>query len=437
MPCSPNVGAADLNAGIVDHSRRMWYDGLRVRRARSTDHPFSAAGRSSYPRYFFDMIRRHEAPNENCSDRALADRSGAAGSCADDSRRQRVVSTVNRWEAEGGARTPEALRPAPIPAEENAAVLYQQIFARLETLPSGVSAAILNPRDTAEQHAALAAVPASVFADALHAARREQCVWDTALYDRGLDAPLEYLTHARTLTHILVADMQRQAAQEDHAAAMVRLEAVMGLADHVTADSVLLAHIFSDAIEQIGMDRFIEAYQDQIDLPTEARGHFERRSASARIRDTLLVEGTFAKHWIIDRGNTPMPELFHKREAQEMLLLILEILEDIEKPWLEQRVEARMGDVPLWAFSLSLVLRSYDRFIARSLQVERQRLSLLAAIDLRQYRAVHGEYPHPDAWEMPIDPLTGRPIGYKRTDDGFTITAPAVDSMPAIQWQWP
>ena len=61
------------------------------------------------------------------------------------------------------------------------------------------------------------------------------------------------------------------------------------------------------------------------------------------------------------------------------------------------------------------------------------------ALQLRDYRAKHGEYPDPRTFEVPIDVLTGEPIVYLRRADGFTlrvIRAGLSGQNDEHEWEW-
>jgi hypothetical protein len=59
------------------------------------------------------------------------------------------------------------------------------------------------------------------------------------------------------------------------------------------------------------------------------------------------------------------------------------------------------------------------------------------AIQLRQYRATHGQYPETlseQTLPAPINPATGQPVTYQRNPEGFTITGSAKTN--PIVWTW-
>ena len=76
-------------------------------------------------------------------------------------------------------------------------------------------------------------------------------------------------------------------------------------------------------------------------------------------------------------------------------------------------------------------LSSAMKSIQRS---RRNELAAQTAVALRRYRDEHGSYP--DTWDMPIDPLSGQPMLYRRTDAGFEITGSLDEDDYPLHWQW-
>jgi hypothetical protein len=345
-------------------------------------------------------------------------------------------ATMRRWEAAGGVRTLAQLEPPDIPDEENAAVLYAQIFEIIENLPAHITSPFGETSDTDELYAALAAMPDELFALATEAGRRERCKWDSKLYEDGFIALMPHLANARTLVRILATDIQWQAARGDDEAAIERLEAIMRIAQHAESDPILISYLVAGAIEVLAMDRFWKAYRERASFPPNVRQQFERRPVRERVRTMLLGEGTIAAEFMEDPGASVLPLFLRRREAHLHRRIILDILDELDKPWHEQNIIAIEEDVPFWAVGLEMIMPTYSRAVFGMLRDERQRLAMQASIDIRAYRDEHGVLPVPAEWPMPNDPVTGERIVYELDVDGFVISVPADWNDPGLYWDW-
>ena len=94
---------------------------------------------------------------------------------------------------------------------------------------------------------------------------------------------------------------------------------------------------------------------------------------------------------------------------------------------------------------LALVELAYDSIASREDRAETRKLLAGTALALRRYRLRHGSYPatlaalssaEPPA--SPIDPFTGRPLGFRRQGAGFVLRSAGVEPADrSLRWEIP
>lgn len=94
---------------------------------------------------------------------------------------------------------------------------------------------------------------------------------------------------------------------------------------------------------------------------------------------------------------------------------------------------------------LALVELAYDTIASRADRAETRKLLAGTALALRRYRLRHGSYPatlaalssaEPPA--SPIDPFTGRPLGFRRQGAGFVLRSAGVEPADrSLRWEIP
>jgi hypothetical protein len=340
------------------------------------------------------------------------------------------------WEAAGGPRTLGELRPPPIPDDENAALHYTRAFRILEQMPEDAIQALWETDDATEIDQRLDAIPAELFEAILAATQLEACNWRTELYETGFYAPLPNLASMRSLNEILTADMLRRVRAGDDAGAVERLRAAMRMADHVRVDPVFISFLVGHVIEQRAIERWQRGYAEGGSIPREARPIFDRDDTTEQLRFVLFGEGVMVSESILTNPMIRVPGFLRQQEAGLYLSLMLDAINEIEKPFPEQDWDSIHERPPAWALNVREFLPSLSALSLRAAARDRLFVTMRASIALHEYRDEHGEYPDPDEWTMPIDPMTGDQLDYERTEDGITISAPAVNNQPGIRWKW-
>jgi len=150
----------------------------------------------------------------------------------------------------------------------------------------------------------------------------------------------------------------------------------------------------------------------------------------------MLTEGTMALDWIQNDLDPSDGVTTRQQELSFFVSAQLRVLEELPKPHY-QRDWTFIAE--MWAgprYQSGVLFPPLQTAIENLERVRRIELTAENAIKLRHYRDLHGEYPNPAEWDMPIDPLSGGPMIYRRTATGFEITGSLPDDEHPLAWQW-
>jgi len=361
---------------------------------------------------------------------------------------QRDLETAyEAWLTAGGPSSLAAATPTPVPDEENAALIFDQVFGYF--------------RGEWDEMREIRTIFDDALQGEIDAARIQELLME-------MDEPLRLVETGAGLSRCrwnLAGTVGPEALPGLHGPiAIVQLLCLRALLEWQHADldsaerSLAIALVLSERIAQPtgSVVRLIQAELDGIVLRTveviyRDRGMpsanllslIERRDYRADIAYRIMVDGLVSIGFhqaAVDRVNVfeddVSPGAINRRiwpgwatTRAEMLNSFRTVGERLsQQP--HQRSEAITADPPdlsQWFISFDLHAE-YDAAVS---YLEAMRAVALAAFQLRE------EYGHayPNEWVAPIHPETGEPMDYRRTEDGFVIEGSDIYDWP-VRWEW-
>jgi hypothetical protein len=355
-----------------------------------------------------------------------------------------AVSSTNRelhaalaqWQAVGGKLTLAELNESPIPEEDNAAVVYARAFVLLKNMPDEDADAIGSPSEATDLQSVVAKYREAIEL-ANTAARMPNCCWD-ADYRMGIDATLPHLNQCRRLAKLLNAEAAVSTRQGDSKRAQLALESGLSLSQRLANESTVVGLLVHQAVDAIMLDALeVDFRATELPNPDSMLQCLKRRNYYDSLKQALYGDGAIsidAFDRALSQSNWLTLTVTGRLRKDETYFLqrLTQSVNTTSKPFHEIKGELE-DPVPPWAVVSASWIPSLPR--ARSaVEHSRARIELArTAIELRKYRAAHGSYPQ--AWEMPIDPFTGRPMGYLR-NGGILIWSDGSGPGDQIEWRW-
>ncbi|HRP62427.1 MAG TPA: hypothetical protein PK400_03960 [Phycisphaerales bacterium] len=386
---------------------------------------------------------------------------------------------MDAWVAAGLAPSLQDLRPAPLPADENAATVYEQAFAILGQLsveerstlgdPTGEYARY-DPRyqggadlnEDAHRAAAAALNRATIekLAPALdlvkQAAAMPQCLWNNTMYDEGMDALMPWIAYGHLLSFALRDRAAHRASEGRLDEAASDLATAVMLANHIGSDptpiSQLVRWSIIEAVLASMETLFRHANHDvpegpladlirQLDLQPDLIRAIEANAlmglSSINRPNVELIEANG-----IAPNVTPalLVRLWWYRDLDRAYVLDAnrELIEWLSAPAHNRAGEPIATETPEHAILGSHFVMESWQIQKLNLRLEQSRLLAVLAMELRAHRRAHGEYPDPETWTTPLDPVTKAPLHYERTETGFRLFA-GRDIDPGHlrrMWEW-
>lgn len=355
------------------------------------------------------------------------------------------VSSTNRelqtaladWQAVGGKLTLAELNEPPIPDEDNAAVIYRKAFSLLQNMPDEDADAIGLPSEATDLQSVVAKYGKAIEL-ANTAARMPSCRWD-ADYRMGIDAKLPHLNQCRRLAKLLNAEAAVSARQGDSERAQRAVESGLALSQRLAGEQTVVGLLVHQAVDAIMLSALEEYFRDaELPNPDSMLQCLKRRNYHDSLKQALYGDGAIFIDGL-DRALAhsnwlTLPTVTGRLKKDETYFLqgLTHSIRVASKPFHEIKGELE-SPLPPWAVVsqswLPSVVKARTTVESSSARIELAR----TAIELRKYRAAHESYPQ--RWEMPIDPFTGRPMGYLR-NDGILIWSEGSGDCGHVEWRW-
>ena len=319
-------------------------------------------------------------------------------------------TAMNDWKTLGGLADPP--KPPPVARKDNAAVLYQRAFAMLRPRPGEVE---LPPLADAARIAAGIDEQAEVVAVAREAAARPHCAWEK-------DAPNG--VDVTRLAGAIAVEAAARANGGDAVAALEDVEVLRGLARHLRADPRIELFIYSLLVENTALDTLLLVFRDR-DLPIEhAPGLLSHEDYRELAHQALARHGAVGLKRIDEQE---YPQDWIMQDKTGFLRWMSDELRALRRPYTKSELPGVSGEKPRWA---SLLTIYPDREFIFATEARARLFGV--AVDLRAWKAKHGEYPA--TWPMPADPFSGKPLRYNRRDDeGFVLSS---EAGVVTNWVW-
>ena len=231
------------------------------------------------------------------------------------------------------------------------------------------------------------------------------------------------------LASALAAEAVRRAEAGDIPGTLQDIEAIGALARHLRAKPDIELFTYSLLADNTVFDTVGVLFRDRafpMDDHAKIVAHDDYRLLA---RPSLLRYG--------DRGmvyfDTQYPEKWFAEDKADFARTMAAHLRALRRPYLDNPFSAKRGQ-PRWASYLSTRYSILmDPMIIYTTEA-RSRL-LRVAMDLRAWHAEHGNEhgEYPTAWTMPTDPLSGKPLEYRRAADGFYLWS-RLDPSVSLQW---
>lgn len=198
----------------------------------------------------------------------------------------------------------------------------------------------------------------------------------------------------------------------------------------------MLGLLVAISIDARAMEGFDTVYSDK-ELPTEHQLEIFKGQlvTDSMIRRVIINEGTMHLQTLREHYDRLPLRIGYHKDVQALLEWELELVKAFDNSsGGSKSLEFELPQVPSDATISKILIPDWNSFLSVIDRARRGELAVETVIELRQYRAEHDEYP--ESWDMPIDPLSGKPMIYRRTDDGFEIMGSLADDDHPLVWRW-
>ena len=401
-----------------------------------------------------------------------------------------VAVQLAQIRAAGEPTTLAEIAPKPVPDDQNAAVLYQQVFqihsrgignaAELVGFSGLGNGAAVNkyldsPEDPAAQHAAWALLREPEAQRRLELLRqaslRPDCVFPRDWDER---AAVALLTRFREAGYWAAGQAQMLASQGHPDAALEWVLVDLRMARHAAMSQLgLIGELTAQVIEAAAL-RAAEAVLSKSSPSPTALTRALRVEAQidpyASVR-AGLVEGRARGAWAFRQGgimasvvlevDEPMPgsaaavaldcagavmtPVLRRDEVTYLRMMATEIaaagmpLRDVQgPPWLTGQQEMEDA-LPRWSPAARWMVPLFFQIGVRRDWTAARLRQFQIALELKLYRGQHGSYPgsleelgkdigHP----LPTDPFSGQQSAYQRNGEGFTLNSRDLEAIPEM-----
>ncbi|MEX0885944.1 MAG: hypothetical protein WD009_05850 [Phycisphaeraceae bacterium] len=262
------------------------------------------------------------------------------------------------------------------------------------------------------------------------------------------EAQMAYRLHAlglgRAFARVLDGAARTQAAEGDATAAAATLRAMIALGERVGADATLAAHQARLRIDEITLDALHAIHADPgFDILAALRADLEAVDHAGAFADMLRGEARLMFAWMRQQQDVLITRGWWQHDVRYMLEQQRALIEPLQSgtPLREIEIVTDEDAHPWWAQSVDIALPMLENARVSTIRAAARRNQALVAARLRDHRRATGAYPATLDAVLPaggdaalLDPHTGEPFRYERTDGGFVLTSD-VEGEP-IRWGW-
>ncbi len=361
-----------------------------------------------------------------------------------------VMAEIAAWKAVGGVTDLRDLAPKPAaPGTPNAAELHRPLIDVLGSMSESEQTLV---HDVWESPiTSLKYVVESYekeLATIKEAVALPYCNWGTN-FEEGPDAKLPYLSYGRTAARLLTADARVRAAGGDYDGAAHSLLGILRLADQCASEPLTICVLVRISLDALAAEGIKNILKDQTTAPSDLLDSLLNRNHRAYLRKAYLAAGADAIHAQVKLAGGTQTTLVAEQSMSDAiakgLIWDLQTLrlfaEQSNRPHYQMTAPTDAQPLPADARvpELHMDIAMLSRVSSNAAGVENLVNEAILALQLREYKAKHGEYPDPATFKVPDDALTGEPIVYLRRADGFTLRvarAGLSGQNDEYEWEW-
>jgi len=390
------------------------------------------------------------------------------------------VNRVLRWRlgklhAAGIPTTWAKVAPPPVPDKDNAAIIYQQAFKRLDVerrryrgISDGECLRNFTADDPPSARATLYSRIQQILARNQAALRlikqasaRPQCRFPLRWDQSPPAMEFRHLGPLHTCADLLTAEALVAARQGDAAQVTDACRAAIRMSEHIASEPTMNSFLFAVRTEGSALGRLPDLLQDADLDPAMCQALFRELDGldfAACFRRATITQGCETL-WFFDEAKrrpgqvhrllgdnfggeysgapgiatraaaslymSPLGKLFRLKEEIAFLDTFDEMLALTAKPYRTtaarwRALERRTAAAPFYYF-ITDTAAPLRRMITRRDRAIADRNAMQVALALKAYRVARGEYPatlnalsaYP-GWKLPDDPFSGKPFAYRR-----------------------
>lgn len=317
--------------------------------------------------------------------------------------------------------------PPDVPDERNAALVYQRAFDLIsarEDWPPALDRLLAGETLSADEMALLQAwraENADVFALLRDAARLPESRFPLD-YEAGAAMLLPHVAPSIKAAKMLRAEAHLLERSGDPIGGLESAWAGLEMAEALRGDPILISQLVGHVLDGITGTALQGALDPRAAELAAYLDGFDEGSLRAAYRRSLLGDMySFLPSVMSGQKIEGIDEAFTPADAADYVELIGESLALAQRPYAD--VRTAYDDFERRAQEASGVARyllpAVGRSAAQTARAEGRMRMMQAALTLERHRARHGRYP--DAFDAPVDPLTGRPFAYERVDGGYRL----------------
>lgn len=380
-----------------------------------------------------------------------------------------LKAELAKLRASGAPLTLVEAAPPEVPADDNAAVLYEQAFVGL---PQGDDAEQIAKFISSDEEKRAQASPEAV-AEILsrhevelrlleQAAARPACRFPVN-WEAGAHATFPHFKHIRNAAGILVARATVDAQHGRAGEALQSIRLIIRMSDHIAAEPILISQLVRISCQAMALDalkrvmgiaplsrsdarRMYEALRRIDNMGPFTRAMEGERCASLWMFDAIVQDSKAARGINYDPNNpggmpgrllsSPLAPLWFPFLKQDEVYHIRHwnrIVELSRRPFREVRddysaLEKRAHGLPWYALVTRLYAPAFSRITAQR-DMATARIGLAEhALALRVYQDDTGSYPpsltalrEKVGWPLPEDPFSGKDFIYRREGNGYLL----------------
>ncbi len=382
---------------------------------------------------------------------------------------QALAAELARIRAAGEPTSLVEVAPPEVPDTENAAVLYQLAFDSLSLSDADGDALVALLRHAAEPEAG--PPPAVPLADIVErntgclalleaAAALEECRFALD-WQAGLEMRLAHLAQLRQCARLTAAKAIHHSLRSEPVQALDAERAGLAIVRALADEPILVSQLVRYAIvSHLGVALRQVLYEQA--PPTEdcrklydllgslafaqplARALWTERALWIGEAERLKAQPPEALKELDAMGNGAPVKLSERYSGEEgrlrmdadeltALRLAADAIETVGLPWPEAAEKARGFEERLRALAeekspVASIFPPMSRILAQRAATETEVALARTVLALKAYKNDHGDYPESLealrqalAWDVPLDPCSGRDLRYARRDEGFLL----------------